>query len=97
MSALRRSDLDLDAGTVRVRAAFVERFTGELVLGQPKSKAGRRTGGIPQAIVPALREHLATYVQDEPGALLFPAAKGGPLRRSGFNTRTRWMDVVKEP
>jgi integrase len=96
VSALRRSDLDLDAGSVRVRAAFVERSTGELVLGAPKSKAGRRTVGIPQAIVPALREHLATYVQDEPGALLFPGAKGGPLRRSGFNTRTRWVDVVKE-
>ncbi|MEU6411013.1 site-specific integrase [Microbispora sp. NPDC046933] len=96
VSALRRSDLDLDAGTVRVRAAFVERSTGELVLGAPKSKAGRRVVGIPQGIVPALREHLATYVQDDPGALLFPGAKGGPLRRSGFNTRTRWVDVVKE-
>ncbi|GAA4192691.1 tyrosine-type recombinase/integrase [Microbispora amethystogenes] len=96
VSALRRSDLDLDAGTVRVRAAFVERSTGELVLGAPKSKAGRRVVGIPQGIAPALREHLATYVQDDPGALLFPGAKGGPLRRSGFNTRTRWVDVVKE-
>ncbi|MGW5261601.1 tyrosine-type recombinase/integrase [Microbispora sp. NPDC004025] len=96
VSALRRSDLDLDAGTVRVRAAFVERSTGELVLGPPKSKAGRRVVGIPQGITPALREHLATYVQDDPGALLFPGAKGGPLRRSGFNTRTRWVDVVKE-
>ncbi|MGW5261615.1 tyrosine-type recombinase/integrase [Microbispora sp. NPDC004025] len=96
VSALRRSDLDLDAGTVRVRAAFVERSTGELVIGPPKSKAGRRVVGIPQGITPALREHLATYVQDDPGALLFPGAKGGPLRRSGFNTRTRWVDVVKE-
>ncbi|MEO3876607.1 tyrosine-type recombinase/integrase [Nonomuraea sp. B12E4] len=24
------------------------------------------------------------------------AAKGGPIRRSGFNTRTRWVDVVSE-
>ncbi|MFD8558319.1 tyrosine-type recombinase/integrase [Streptosporangium canum] len=96
VSALRRSDIDLDAGTVRVRAAFVERSTGELVLGSPKSKAGRRVVGIPQGVIPALREHLATYVQDEPGALVFPGAKGGPLRRSGFNTRTRWVDVVKE-
>ncbi|MEV0973318.1 hypothetical protein [Microtetraspora glauca] len=52
--------------------------------------------GIPKSIVSALREHIATYVQDEPGALLFPGAKGEPLRRSGFNTRTRWVDVVKE-
>ncbi|MFC4062383.1 tyrosine-type recombinase/integrase [Planomonospora corallina] len=96
VSALRRSDLDLDAGTVRVRAAYVERSTGELVLGPPKSKAGRRIVGIPQGIVPALREHLDTYVQTDPGALVFPGAKGGPLRRSGFNTRTRWVDVVRE-
>ncbi|WP_067143013.1 tyrosine-type recombinase/integrase [Microtetraspora malaysiensis] len=96
VSALRRSDIDLDAGTVRVRAAFVERSTGELVLGPPKSKAGRRIVGLPQPIVQALKEHIATYVQDEPGALLFPGAKGGALRRSGFNTRTRWVDVVKE-
>ncbi|MBP2705018.1 tyrosine-type recombinase/integrase [Microbispora sp. RL4-1S] len=46
--------------------------------------------------VAVLREHLNTYVQDEPGALLFPGAKGGALRRSGFNTRTRWVDVVKD-
>ena len=96
VSALRRGDLDLEAGTVRVRAAFVERSTGELVLGPPKSKAGRRVVGIPEGIIPALHEHLATYVQDEPGALVFPGAKGGPLRRSGFNTRTRWVDVVKD-
>ncbi|GAA3443818.1 hypothetical protein Pve01_35190 [Planomonospora venezuelensis] len=25
-----------------------------------------------------------------------PGAKGGPLRRSGFNTCTRWVDVVRE-
>ncbi|TDE60409.1 site-specific integrase [Nonomuraea mesophila] len=96
VSALRRMDVDLKARTVRVRVAFVERSAGGLVLGPPKSKAGRRTVGIPQSIVPVLKEHMNTYVQDEPGALMFPAAKGGPIRRSGFNTRTRWVDVVSE-
>ncbi|MEV4352820.1 tyrosine-type recombinase/integrase [Nonomuraea sp. NPDC049625] len=66
------------------------------MLGPPKSKAGRRTVGIPQGIVRVLQEHMDTYGQDEPGALMFPAAKGGPMRRSGFNTRTRWVDVVTE-
>jgi integrase len=57
-TALRRADLDLSAGTVRVRAAFVERSTGEILLGPPKSKAGRRVVGIPQAIILILSEHL---------------------------------------
>jgi len=85
VTALRRCDLNLDAGTVRVRAAFVERSTGEILLGPPKSKAGRRVVGIPAAIIPALYEHLATFVKPEPGALVFPGAMGGPLRRSNFN------------
>jgi integrase len=96
VSALRRMDVDLKGRTVRVRVAFVERSAGGLVLGPPKSKAGRRTVGILQSIVPILQEHMDTYVQSEPGSLMFPAAKGGPIRRSGFNTRTRWVDVVTE-
>ncbi|WP_165781178.1 tyrosine-type recombinase/integrase [Streptosporangium minutum] len=52
--------------------------------------------GIPKSIISVLREHIATYVQADPGALIFPGAKGGPLWRSGFNTRTRWVGVVKE-
>ncbi|MET9248124.1 site-specific integrase [Nonomuraea sp. NPDC003709] len=96
VSALRRMDVDLVVKAVRVRVAFVERSTGGLLLGPPKSKAGRRTVGIPESIIPVLKEHMDTYVQDEPGALMFPAAKGGPMRRSGFNTRTRWVDVVKD-
>jgi integrase len=46
-TALRRSDIDLKARTVRVRAAYIERSTGEMLIGPPKSKAGRRIVGIP--------------------------------------------------
>jgi integrase len=67
VTALRRCDLDLEARTVRVRAAFVERSTGEILLGPPKSSAGRRIVGIPQAIIPILREHLLIFVKTEPG------------------------------
>jgi integrase len=93
--ALTRSDIDLRVGTVRVRAAYVERSTGPLVLGPPKSKAGRRIVGIPQAIIPALREHLATFVKAEPDALVFSGIKGGPLRRSGFNRLSSWSEAVR--
>jgi integrase len=51
-TALRRADVDLKAGTVRVRAAYIERSTGEMLIGPPKSKASRRVVGIPH------RDHL---------------------------------------
>ncbi len=63
----------------------MERSTGEMLLGPPKSRAGRRVVGVPEVIVPALREHLAAFAEDDPGALVFPGAKGGPLRRGNFN------------
>lgn len=93
-TALRRSDVDLEAGTVRIRAAYVERSTGEMLLGPPKSKAGRRVVGIPAAIIPELAAHLAIYVKDEPGALLFPGVKGGPIRRGNFNKMSAWPHAV---
>ena len=68
---------------------------GEILLGPPKSRAGRRIVGIPDAIIPALRGHLAVFVQDEPGALVFPGAKGGPLRRSNFNKMAAWPYAVR--
>lgn len=93
-TALRRCDIDLDAATVRVRAAHVERSTGEIILGPPKSLAGRRIVGIPQVIIVDLRRHLAIYAKPEPGALAFPGAKGGPLRRGNFNRSAAWPQAV---
>ena len=95
MTALRRCDIDLDAGTVRVRAALVERSTGEILLGPPKSRAGRRVVGIPQVIIPVLREHLSIYAKDEPGALAFPGSMGGPVRRGNFNKMPAWPYAVR--
>ena len=77
-TALRRCDVDLQSPSVRIRAANVERSTGEMVLGPPKSRAGRRFVGIPDVIIPALREHLAAFVKDEPGGLVFPGPDGRP-------------------
>jgi integrase len=94
-TALRRCDLDLQSRSVRVRAAYVERSTGEMVLGPPKSRAGRRIVGIPEVIIPALREHLAVFVKEEPGALVFPGQMGGPLRRGNFNKMSGWPHAVR--
>jgi integrase len=94
-TALTRSDLDLRAQSVRVRAAYVERSTGEMLLGPPKSQAGRRVVGIPAAIIPDLTEHMRIYVRDEPGALIFPGVKGGPMRRGNFNKMSAWPHAVE--
>jgi integrase len=94
VTALRRRDLDLDARTVRIRAVYIERSTGEMLLGPPKSQAGRRIVGVPEAIVPALRAHLAAFAEDEPSALIFPGAKGGPIRRGNFNKMSAWPHAV---
>jgi Phage integrase family len=94
-TALRRCDLDLETATVRIRTAYVERSTGEMLRGPPKSKAGRRIVGIPDAIIPALRAHMSVFVKDEPGALVFPGAMGGPLRRGNFNQMSAWPQTVE--
>ena len=75
VTALRRCDIDLDAGTVRVRAACAERSTGELILGPPKSKAGRRIVSIPRVIIPELRRHLAAFTRPDPSAPPSPAPR----------------------
>ena len=46
-------------------------------------------------IVPVLREHLAVFAEDDPGALVFPGAKGGPLRRGNFNKMSAWPQAVE--
>ena len=94
-TALTRGDLDLKARTVRVRVAYVERSSGPLVLGAPKSRAGRRVVGIPAAIIPDLEQHLAKYVKPEAGALVFPGVMGGPIRRGNFNRLSGWPHAVE--
>jgi integrase len=93
--ALRRCDVDLHAGTVRVRASFVERSNGQILLGPPKSKAGMRVVGFPKVIRPVLHGHLSLFVGPEPGVLVFPGAKGGPLRRGNFNKLSGWPHAAR--
>jgi integrase len=95
VTALKRRDIDLVAGTVRVRFAYTEQDNGKMLLGPPKSRAGRRTVSIPAEIIPVLEAHLEKYTKRDDDALVFTGIKGGPLRRSGFNKLTRWVDVVR--
>jgi hypothetical protein len=84
---------DADADQ-RVHDFQLERSTGQIVLGPPKSRAGRRVVGIPSVILLDVREHLAVFTGPAPGALVFPGPKGGPLRRGNFNGQANWPQAV---
>jgi len=71
VTALRREDLDLEAGVIRVRRG-VTWLTGVPIIDSPKTAAGTRDVAVPPHLLPILRQHLDAEVGRRPGALLFP-------------------------
>ena len=53
---LRRKDIDLKAGVIRVRRGAV-RADGQVIIGTPKSEAGIRDVAIRPDLIPMLRAH----------------------------------------
>ena len=95
VTALTRADVDLGQRTVRIRRAFSE-VTGQgLVIGPPKSRAGRRVVALPALVVEQLREHLAEYVEEGQTALVFTGPKGAPIRRGNLNKLIGWKGAVE--
>lgn len=80
---LRRSDIDLDSGVVRVRRAAV-RIKGTYEISDPKSNAGSRDVYVPDDLIPAIQRHLDTHVAPGADALLFPNTTGNHLQPSTF-------------
>ena len=81
LAELRRADIDLTAGVVRVRRAVTD-VAGQSVIGTPKSAAGVRDVTIPPHLLPLVADHLAEHVGRGQDALLFTAVNGGHLRSS---------------
>jgi integrase len=78
---LRRADIDLSEGIVRVRRGAV-RVDGGWTVGDPKSDAGIRDVALPPHLIPIVAKHLADHVPTRPDALLFPSAGGTHLQPS---------------
>jgi integrase len=83
---LRRADLDLDAGVVRVRRG-VTWLTGAPIVDTPKTEAGARDVAIPPHLLPILRRHLSEQVGLSPDALLFPDDRDDRLQLSPHRFR----------
>jgi integrase len=70
---LRRGDVDLDAGIVRIRRALV-RVGGRLQVDTPKSVSGSRDVAVPPHLLPRFRDHLTMHTAPGDAALLFPSS-----------------------
>jgi integrase len=76
VTELRRKDVDLKGGVLRVRRGVV-RADGEIVVGDPKSAAGKRPVAMPPHILPAVEAHLREHAQPGRDGLLFHGTKTG--------------------
>lgn len=93
LAALRRRDVDVEAGAVRVERSLTELAGGGYHFGPPKSAAGRRLVVIPPVVRPMLRQHLDTFALAEPDSLIFTSPTGSPLRHGNFRRRV-WLPVL---
>ncbi|MBV9024403.1 MAG: site-specific integrase [Streptomycetaceae bacterium] len=89
LAELRRRDVDLDAGSVWVRRAAPELNTGRRVIGDPKSRAGKREIVLPAFLHLDVRRHLEWFAQPGPDGLVFVGEKGAALRGTTFGRKWR--------
>jgi integrase len=80
LCALRRVDINLLRSTVTVERSLQQLSTGELIVKEPKTAAGRRTVAIPSHVLSVLAEHLDRFTGADRTALVFTGEKGGALR-----------------
>lgn len=104
LTELRRKDVDVKHGVIRVRRAvtWVEK---KPVVGTPKTAAGVRDVTIPPHLVPMIRDHIAAHAQAGRDGLLFPNTEGEhlhhgslykvykPARKAAGREDLRWHDL----
>jgi integrase len=93
VAGLRVGRLDLVGGRLSVAEALVRGTGGRNVFGPPKSKAGRRTMFMPDAIVVMIAAHVEHLRLSDVDALVFTDDEGGPLRYSNWRRRV-WIPSV---
>ena len=87
LAALRRSNIDLRTGTVKITRSLAKLPGGGYRFGPPKSEAGHRTVVIPGVIADDPSWHLARFVGPDDDALIFTSSAGTPLHDRNFRRR----------
>lgn len=83
LAALRRCDIDVRTGTVRIEKSSTELPGGGCLFGPPKSQAGRRVAVVPAAIKADLTRHLGSFTGSADDALVFTSPTGATLHHGG--------------
>lgn len=74
LTELRRSDIDIAEGVLRVRRGVVL-ANGQFIVKGPKSAAGVRDVTVPPHLIPLVAAHLLAHTAPGPSGLLFPSAQ----------------------
>ena len=93
--ALKWEDVELEDAVLRVRHTLT-RTGGKVTLGPPKTKKSRRSVGLTQRAVEALRAHLSRQLEEmermgslyRPGGLVFANEIGGIINPSNLRNRS---------
>jgi integrase len=93
--ALRRGDVDLKAGVIRVRRKRQQLDSGEILENEPKSEAGKRTVALPDTLVEELRTHVARHMAKGDEAYVFTCSDGQPIERNNFRNRV-WLPATRQ-
>ena len=92
LAGLQLGDFDPLRSLLRVRRTAAD-VRGRVIVGPPKTAKSIRTVALPRSITDQLVEHMARLEETGPEAWLFPAPKGGPIRRTAW-TRRVWKPAL---
>jgi len=90
--ALRRRDVDLEAGVAVVQRSLIE-YKGRLEVAPPKNN-GVRVVTLPEVLIQELRQHLLHVSADE-DSLMFTGERGATPRRGNWRANVGWRDAVR--
>lgn len=82
---LQRKHIDLAARTVTVEQQITHLRTGEMLIGAPKTAAGKRVVSLPASVMPDLEHHLIQFVGSADDAWVFRGPKGAVPRQSNWS------------
>jgi integrase len=89
LRGLERRHIDLAHQTVAVEQQALTITGHGRVIGPPKSQAGVRVIAVPPSLTQVLQAHLDSFVEPEPGSIVFTGDKGGPLQWPAWSRQFR--------